>query len=162
MSHNLFLHPSSFHNNLSHHIAVLVCPCSIRLPPQQSSNRIKPCSSAQFVTHVSGCPLLPISRSDLFQKHFLHVTRANKSHVHPVLSAKQQCVPLRPLDAQVTSLAHNSSCKSSHLSPILKLENLLPASLLWFCKPFTNPNSFCPRLRGRSGKLFLNFEIIHL
>ena len=35
------------------------------------------------------------------------------------LLLQHPCVPLWPLDAQVTGLAHDGSCKSSHLSPIV-------------------------------------------
>ena len=72
------LHPSSFHKNLSHHITVLVCPLFIRLPSQHGSSRIKSYSFAQFLTLVSGRPLLPIGCSDLLQRHFFHVPRAKR------------------------------------------------------------------------------------
>ena len=52
------------------------------------------------------------------QKHFLHIFWANASHVYSHITFEDQCMPMRPLDAQITGLA----------SPLLQV--LLPASTI--------------------------------
>ena len=113
-----FLSPSP--QQYSHHVAVLVSPRFVCLPSKQSINRVKPNSFAQFLALVSGCTLLPISRRNLLQKHFLHIPRANESHVHPTLSFKQSGQESRTLQRlRVLSLVSKSEPKRFAFSKLL-------------------------------------------
>ena len=91
-------------------------------------------------------PLLPARRCRglLASPH----TRNTHTHTTTLMSvsspSKKQSVPLWPLDAQITGLTQNDSCKSSHLSPRLNLEDLLSPSLLLLSCPSSHPNSYCP------------------
>ena len=104
------LHPNTFHKKLSHHITALICPFLINVCSQHSLDRIQPNSFLQFLTVVFSCPLSPVYSLGLSQKHVLHILRANHSHVHRHLFFKCQGGPVRPLDAQISGLAHNNSC----------------------------------------------------
>ena len=158
-----FLHPSSSYDQV-----LRTCPC---LSVHASlvflrgiawiGSRHTPHFS-QLLTLVLGCPFLPIDLPGLLQRHLFHVLPADHSHVHRHLPFKKLGVPLWPLDAQITSLAHDGSCRSSHLSPCLHFENLLPPSLHLLCAPFSLPDFLRPSKRDHGGKFFLHFEIIHV
>ena len=62
----------------------------------------------------------------------------------------KQGVPLWPRDAQITSLAHDCSCTSSHLSPCLYFKDLFLPSLLLLSQPCSHPHTVLPKkMRGR-------------
>ena len=64
-----FLHPSSFHDQPPHHIAVRVCPRFVGLTPQHSLDGLQPHSFFQLLTLVLCGPFLPTDHPGLFQKH---------------------------------------------------------------------------------------------
>ena len=128
-------------------------PC---LPSQRSQSWPEPDTFFQFLILVLRCPLPPPGRSRLLHEHFLHVFWANVSRVHLYFPFKGSSVPLWPLCAQITCLTHDSSCRSSHLSPRLNLKYLLHPCFFLFCTPFVHPRSFFPGLSGRGGKLFFH------
>ena len=88
------------------------------------------------------CPFPPIDHPGLLQNHLFHVLWADHSHVHRHLLFKVQCVPLRPLAAQGTVLTHDCARKSSHLSPCLHLQDLLPQGLQLLISPSSQPGTF--------------------
>ena len=104
------------------------------------------------------CPLPPADCSGLLQKHFLHIFWANVSHVHSCLPFKYQSVPIRPLDTQITCLAHHCSCRSSYLSPHLTFLTLFHPGFSLFMMPFSGPDSLCPVLSGQGGKFLIHFQ----
>ena len=101
-------------------------------PPSTSSVLIT-CGCLSVTIRWSFFAAWPISSSRPFwlvsEACVFYILREDHSHVHRFLSFKHQGVPLWPLDAQVTGLAHNGSCRSSHLPPRLNLKKLLPPSL---------------------------------
>ena len=108
----------------------MIFSARILLPRPASSSHVGVCLS-RFVGPSSQHGLFPpVGHSGSSQKHvFFYILREDDSHVHRFLSFKHQGVPLWPLDAQVTGLAHNGSCRSSHLPPRLNLKKLLPPTL---------------------------------
>ena len=66
--------------------------------------------------------------------------------------------PLRPLDAQITGLAHDSYCRPSHLPPHLNLTNLIQLCFFLFRVPFSCPCPFCPGPGSHSRELFFHFK----
>ena len=68
-----FLHPSSFHNKLSHDIAVRVCPQVAGLPPQHNLKWFQSNSFLPLLTLVSGRPF-PSNRPSW------HVSEASSYH----------------------------------------------------------------------------------
>ena len=101
-------------------------------------------------TLALGGPSLPTDHPDLFQKHLLHVLRANHSHVTATSSSKQQGVPPRPLGAKIGSFAHMTAparpliCFHLRTSKICFLHARLPSS---------HPHTFCPTVRGHGGHI---------
>ena len=78
--------------------------------------------SFNLLTLVLCCPLLPVDHPGFFQKRLLHVLRADHAYAHRHLPFEQQGVPMRSFDALVTGLAHDGSCKSSHLPSCLHFQ----------------------------------------
>ena len=101
-------------------IAKLFGPLSPRILPQESWSWF---GLGLFIFMLC-CPLLPIDCSDLLQEQFLHIFWSNISHFDVSVAFENQCVPMRPLDTQITGLAHHCSCRSSHLSPHLDFLSL--------------------------------------
>ena len=130
MSYNFFLHATSFHDHLPlRRLPVHTSFVFLRSTAWIGSNHTPSFSSSCscFAAHF-----FQLDHPGLFQKHLLNVLRAGHSHVHHHLPFEQQGVPMRPLDAQVTGLAHDGSCRSSHLPPCLYIKDLLPPCLLLF------------------------------
>ena len=138
-------------------MTMLVSPFIFCRPSQQSQSWLEPDTFFQFFILVCfAAQLPPVGRSRLFHEHFLHVLWANVSHVHLYLPFRG--LSAWPLYAQITCLAHDSSCRSHHLSPRLNLTDLLHPCFFLFCKPFAYPNSFCPGLSGFGRELFFHFK----
>ena len=131
--HTSFRQTSQYHTIfsapilLSRQVFLVTCRCmdwigSSHTPSISSSHS---CFAAHFFQYtIWAC----------FRSIFFHVLRADHSHVHRHLLLKQDGVPMWLVDAQVTGLAHDSSCKSSHLSLCLNLKNLtrhLPPEQAW-------------------------------
>ena len=72
---------------------------------------------------------------------------------------KQQSVPLWPLDVEFTGLAHDGSRQSSHLSPCLHFEDLLPPRLHLLFSPSSEPDTLRTSKSNHGGKFSLNFQI---
>ena len=98
------LHPSSYHDQFSRHIAVLIRPRFVGFLAWVGSS---PHSFLQLLTLVLDCPSLPVDYPCLLQKHRFHVLWADHSHVHRHLLLNKQSVPLGPLDAKVTGCTSN-------------------------------------------------------
>ena len=75
-----------------------------------------------------------------FRSIFFHVLRADHSPVYHHMPSQNQGVPLRPLEAQITGLAHDGSCRTSRMSPCLHFKDLIPPCLLLFFSPFFLPD----------------------
>ena len=152
------LHPASFQNQLSGNVSMLFSPISFRLLAQQSQSRLQPRSTLlQFFKFMLCCQLLPIDFSGLLQpSHLL----GKPISCHFSVASEYQGVPMRPLDTQITGLAHHCSYRSSHLSPHLNFSNLFHPSFFLFMMSFSHPSFFCPVLSGQSGKFLLYFEAI--
>ena len=66
---------------------------------------------------------------------FLTSIWAHIHHVNSCLSKEEQvCVPMEPLNTQISGFTHHCSCRSSHLFPDLNFLNLLHPRL--FVMPF--------------------------
>ena len=109
-------HPSSFHGQ-PHHIEVVVCP---RLVGLSSQHRLK-CHHPNYFFQLLARVCLPTSstrRSWLF-KNSIFVTSCGQTTLMPTAtgSSKKEGVPPQPLDAKISGLAHDGSCRLSHLSP---------------------------------------------
>ena len=103
-----------------------------------SSVRIQP-NFFQLLTFVFGCPISPIYRSGFPQKHFIHILRAGHSHVHRHQPFKHQSVPLWPLDAQISGLAHEVLSLASTSEP----RKSAPSKLFFALLPIF-PSNFLP------------------
>ena len=66
-------HTVSFHDQLSHHISMLVCVRFVGLPSQHSLDWLQSYSFFQLLTLALWSPFLPTDRPGLFQQHVLHV-----------------------------------------------------------------------------------------
>ena len=155
-SHNLFCTHSPSTPSFLVTFRCFLCSRFVGLSSTHSLDWLQPHSFFQLLTHVLCCPSLPIDHLGLFRKYLLHVLWADYSHVHLHLLLKYHGVPLWLLDAQITGLTYDCSCRSSHLSP--GLENLLPPRCL-LSSIF--PSTLHPRERSHGGKFLLNLKIIH-
>ena len=80
MSHNLFC--THLHSATSF-LITLRCHASICISSQYRLDRLQPHSFLQLVMLLVCCPFLPTDHHHgLFQKHFLHILRADHYHVH--------------------------------------------------------------------------------
>ena len=95
-------------------------------------------------------PPLPVDHPSLLQKHPFHVLREDHPHVHRHLSLKKHGVPLSPLDAEHTGLAHDGSFKSPHLFSSLYFKDLLHARTL-LPSPSVHRHPLRPKERHRGG-----------
>ena len=73
----------------------------------------------------------------------------------PLLALQQkQGVPLRPLDAKITTFAHACTHGPSHLD----FKDLLPPCLLLFFSPFSQPDTLRANKRGHGGMFFSHVQ----
>ena len=144
-----FLHPTSFHDQLPRHMSVLVCPRFSWLASQHRLDWLPP---PLRPSTPDTCALLPTSSS-----------RPSWLASEAYLSRPAGRPPSCPLPAaqrttqsvQVTGLAHDGSCHSSHLPPRLHFRDLLPPRLLLLSSPFTHPDPFRPSKMWPSWKVIL-------
>ena len=90
-----FLHVSSFHDNVSHRIAVF-CPLFVGLPSQDPEDLLP--STPRTRVWLSMSSKRP---SWLVLKHVLSILQANHPHVHSHLHLTQSGVQVWPLDAKI-------------------------------------------------------------
>ena len=96
--------------------------------------------------------------AEAFSSHFL----ANMSHVKSSVAFEYQGVPEKPLDAQITGLAHHCSCRSTYLLPYLNFLEPVSSKLLFVRDTIFPSRLLLPstELSGQGGKFFLYFEAI--
>ena len=136
-----FLHPSFFHNQFPRYIAVIVCPSVVSLPSQHSLDRPQAHSFFQLLTLVLCCPILPTDHPGLFQKHLLHVLRAN-SHVHRHLPFKSKVCHCGNLMPRLRVSHITGPASPLTLSPRLSFEDQLPPRLLVLSIQSVHPHAF--------------------
>ena len=151
-----FLHPSSFHDQFSHHIEVLVYPQFVGLPSQHSLDWLQPDSFFRLLTLVFDCPFLPMDHPGPFQKHLLCIPAGRPLSCPPPPVPLTRGVALWPLAAKITGFARNGPRKSCHLSPRLCFKGVLPPRLLLLPSPSAHPYAFRPKERGHGGYLLLD------
>ena len=86
-------------------------------------------SSSQYLSSIFFVhALLPTSSNRLFwpaaEAFSSHLLVKHIFHIDVSVAFENQCVPMRPLNTQMTGLAHHCSCRSSHLSPHLDFLSL--------------------------------------
>ena len=137
-----FLRPSSIHDQLPHHIALLVCPRFVGLPSQHSSDCLQPRSFLQLFALVCGCSLFPMD-SHVLRHCFSSIKVCHRGHFVP---------------KSRVSHTHDCSCSPSHLSPCLHLKDLLPSRILLSSPLFIHRS----RERDHGGQVLFNLQNIHL
>ena len=149
MSKSLFLHPTSFQNQFSGNIFDAF---QSNLPSFSCEAKPKPAPAKYPPLILHTRALLP----NFFQYAVLACCSSIFFTSFGQTSFEYQGVSMRPLDTQITGLAHHCSCRSSYLSPHLNFSNLLHPSFSLFMMP----DSLCPVLSGQGGKFLLHFEAI--
>ena len=131
VSYNSFPHPSSFHDQFSRHLSVLVCPHRL--------DNLRP-SSFQLLTIVCGCPCLPMDHPVLFQKHLLHVLLMSTTTCSPN-SKVDHCGHFMP---RSPGLHMTTTALPLHLSRCLRFKDPLPPSFLLLSSPSIHPHALPP------------------
>ena len=110
---------------------MLFSPIFLRFQALQSQSRFQPNTLPQFFILVLCCPLLPVDCPGLLQQHLPHILRTNTCLISIVSIALQcQGVPMRPLNAQISGLAHHRSCWTLSLASTFGLQEPDSSKLL--------------------------------
>ena len=113
------------------------------------------CATVQSAT----CVLQTQALRQKVSMHVLQIFWANTISYRCICRLRTSRCAKRPLDTQITGLAHHCSCRSS--SPASTSEILEPVSSFFLLlTPFSRPDSFCPVLSGHGGKFLLYFKAI--
>ena len=142
------LQPSSFQNQFSSDVAMLFRPLFLRFLAQQGQSQLQPNALLPFFVLVLCCPLLPIHCPGLCTSIFFTSFRAHTSHVISYLAFEYLSMPMWPLHAQITGLAHHCFCWTPHLSPHLNFGSLICAT----CPP----TPFRPNLGSHRREIFFH------
>ena len=118
------LRPTSFQEDLSGHISVLLGRPSLLSPPP-------PSLTFAFLRKRAGAgsihaPSFSSSPFVLCCHFFQHIP-----HVDSCLIIKDQCVQMRPFYAQIAGLTHHCPCRPSHLLPHRNFLNFASSTLLF-------------------------------